>query len=486
MKSRHLTIVTFISLCIVCLVVGMIGTDVLFGRIRRTSYRLEMDSNAQYGERFAAAIQTQLAMGMTAEQVARMLQVSFETSPRDDYRFICLLSADHQVLCHPNPAMLGAGVQDLQILDPESGSRLSYLEWVRRGLTEGLLIEGSGSPSQLLHRIPVNNAPWSILVHRDLRGLNADLLELQRMILMVFIPMGVILVLIGTTVVRLLGRRYEQQIEENNRTLEQRVHARTAELQRTVSELGRARQALILNEKLALIGQLMAGIAHEINSPLSAIQVFSQNLEEEAASDFDRETAARIGRSAQRCSLLVRNLLAFARNEPPIMVPIPVNEVIETVLSFTIIDLRDARVHVEQVLDPANPVLHADRIQIEQVVLNLVNNAAQALKDREPPRHIRITTVAGESQVQLTIEDNGPGVPSQIESTLFEPFHTTKAGGTGLGLSLCRQFVERHGGSIVYRRSDFLGGAAFQIILPRHHSVPSSSSRERLPAATIG
>lgn len=485
MTSQRLTLITLIGLTLVCLLVGGVGGAVLFHKVRESKFRMQIENNKAYGERFSAALEAQLAMGIEPEFVLDYLQASFEASESavgERERYICLLSDDGGVLCHPNAGSVGQDASALSLSDLENGEVMSYRDWAAEGRTGALVIGDEGKPREIVQRLQVAGAPWNILVHTDLGVVEREIQSMNRLILMVLVPMGLALVLIGTLVVRSIGKRYEDAIIAANRDLEGRVAERTEKLQETIGELQQTQEALATSEKMALLGQLMAGIAHEIRNPLGAIALFAGTLEDSAETEQDRELVEKILLSAERCDLLVRNLLAFARNDTPEIRSVRVGDLVDTALGFVISDLKDPRIQFEKRLDDANPSILVDRIQIEQVLLNLVTNAIAELRSQEHEGRIRLSTELEKERIRFIVEDSGRGIPDEILATLFEPFHTTKPEGTGLGLSLCRRFVERHNGTITYDHSPELGGARFTVELPRPKPKFQRPEEEFTPA----
>jgi C4-dicarboxylate-specific signal transduction histidine kinase len=468
-NSTRLTLLTFIALAAVALLFGGVGGSILLHEVAESNYRLQVVNNREYGQRFAAALESQLWSGMPEEEVLRVLQESFDAAPSDESRYVCVLSTKGDVLCHPSTSLVGVNAAENLVMTRRDHRKLPFSEWLSGRETEAFKLAADGvTREELIQRIPMTSAPWQIVVHTNLNAIAGESVALSRTILAVTVPTAALFVLMATIVVRVVSRRQEKEIERANHELEKRVQKRTAELSQTVAELQRTRDALVLREKMSLLGQLIAGIAHEINNPIQAISLFAESLREEAQDEDQRRAAERIARSAQRCGLLVKNLLSFARNEPPHRSPVSVSALVTTALHFSAADLEEANVEVQRVHQGGDATLFVDRIQIEQVILNLVTNAMHALAQRPAPRTIRISTLIENDELRLMIEDNGPGLPQDIQAHLFEPFHTTKAEGkgTGLGLSLCRQFVSHHGGEIVYTRGT-LGGACFTIRLPQ-------------------
>jgi signal transduction histidine kinase len=488
LSARRLTLLTFIGLLLAGLAVGGIAWVSLRNAIWHGSYSLQQANMDQYGRRFAAALETQIARGIDDERILEIFQSSLGLYPGSEDRYICLVASDGRVLCHPHGSAVGADISGLRLASVCGNVGGTYAEWHAAGRTEGLALGPDGRPNQLIRRIPVTGRPWDILVHTRLSALQAINDSLLSSLFWVLAPAGLAFVLTGTLVVGRIARRFEVRYQAAQAELEERVEQRTAELRATVAELTATRDALDLREKMALLGTLIAGIAHEIQNPLTAILLISSSLGDAEPDPDTREGFTRIQSCAQRCQQLVASLLAFARNDPPRRTPTALDDVVNTAIGFCSAQLRQRGVELIRELDPANPTLLLDPIQIEQVVLNLINNASQAVAGQAGPRRVRVATAVDGPVVRLTVEDNGPGIPPDMEAHLFEPFHTTKPAGegTGLGLSLCRRFVEHHGGEITHRRGP-MGGALFEVRLPLVPATsPASSSSEVALPAIVG
>src|SRR6266700_2046488 len=234
---------------------------------------------------------------------------------------------------------------------------------------------------------------------------------------------------------------------------------------------------LVQSEKLAAVGQLVSGVAHELNNPLTSIAGLSEFLlEQKELGKKDRGHLQVIQEQAERAGRIVRNLLTFARKGSAERVPVDLNDVIRRTLSLTAYDLKLKDITVERELSGALPEVFGDRHGLQQVVLNLVTNAAQAVAEnpRERPREITVSTWF-DGQVHLRVADTGPGIPDEIAQSVFTPFFTTKepGKGTGLGLSITYSIVDSHGGRITVERPAG-GGAAFLVDLP---PAPSDAAR---------
>jgi signal transduction histidine kinase len=254
-------------------------------------------------------------------------------------------------------------------------------------------------------------------------------------------------------------RRLYLTIEAHNRSLEQTVRERT--------------ERLVQSEKIATMGSLLAGVAHELNNPLAILSGQAQLLRETVEPQQIARRSDKIYEAADRCVRIVRNFLALARQRPPERADMRLNQVVRGAVELLAYELRTDGIDV--VLDLADdvPVLWADSHQLHQVVVNLVANAHQAMRGnrgaRTGPRTIALTTRhdAEGARVRLEVTDTGPGIPPEVRAKIFEPFFTTKppGEGTGLGLSLCRGIVEEHGGTLAVE-SEPGHGARFVIELP--------------------
>ena len=245
-----------------------------------------------------------------------------------------------------------------------------------------------------------------------------------------------------------------------------------AQLEKTVETLKTTQAQLVQSEKLSAVGEFVAGVAHELNNPLTAVTGFSELLKHDSVDANHRRHLDMIFKAAQRCQKIVQSLLSFARRHQPERKPVSLNSLVEAVLEIVSYPLRTSNIEVVTRLDPHLPVALADTHQIQQVLLNIVNNARQAIEAHQPSGRIKIMTEACDPNVRVIIQDNGPGIPEENMRRIFDPFFTTKevGKGTGLGLSLCYGIIKEHGGSIlpVSRPGE---GATFIIELPVAHGV---------------
>jgi len=260
------------------------------------------------------------------------------------------------------------------------------------------------------------------------------------------------------------SKRIYQQLEKSHR-----------ELQLSHQELEKAQFQLIRTEKLAALGQLAAGVAHEINNPLATITIYAHLLMKSlGADDPRREDVQLIISEASRTKEIVQGLLSFAREKKLEVGPTNVNEVLEDVLGLVVNQSIFHNIRIKKLLSPGIPTITADATQLKQVFLNIILNAAEAMGGKGD---LTITTTQDRKHVKIKIQDTGPGIPPEILDRIFTPFFTTKAKGTGLGLAISYGIVERHSGKIDVE-SKLDKGTSFIITLP----VPESKEAQNKKA----
>ncbi len=232
--------------------------------------------------------------------------------------------------------------------------------------------------------------------------------------------------------------------------------------------LGELQLKMLQNEKMAALGRMVSGIAHELNNPLTAIMGYAQLLLSHGLRQDQLVEARRVFEEAERASRIVKNLLYFAREEKPERTRVDVNEIVERALALRSYELRVQNIAVECELAADLPRVMADPHQMQQAILNLVVNAEQALVLSRGKGTITIRTRAkSNARIVVEVADDGPGVPDEIASRIFEPFFTTKPPGigTGLGLSIVYGIVQQHDGEVTVE-SGANAGAKFVIELP--------------------
>ena len=231
--------------------------------------------------------------------------------------------------------------------------------------------------------------------------------------------------------------------------------------------LRRTQEQLLHSEKLAAVGQLISGVAHELNNPLTAILGYSQLLTSSGQmGQQGMEYADKLYKQAQRTHRIVQNLLSFGRQHKPERVPVQINQALEETLALRDYDLRMHNIRIHLDLAENLPVISADPHQLQQVFLNMVNNAVDAILEHSTEGDLWVRTGLNGDRFSIEFTDSGPGVKDA--SRVFDPFYTTKpvGKGTGLGLSICYGIITEHGG-IIRVRNIPARGASFTIELPR-------------------
>jgi len=234
-----------------------------------------------------------------------------------------------------------------------------------------------------------------------------------------------------------------------------------------VTEASLLQAKLAHAEKMAALGQLVSGVAHEVNNPLSGIVGFTDLLlENPETPEFARENLGIILQEAERTRLIVQNMLRFAREMPPQRELVQVNAVLRQTLKLRSYGLSNQKVEILDRLAENLPVVVADPHQLEQVFLNILNNAFDAIEQTGRSGRIEVETNTCTEYVEIHFRDNGPGITNA--DRIFEPFFTTKpvGKGTGLGLSICYGIIQAHDGEILCRNNANAEGCTFLIRLP--------------------
>jgi signal transduction histidine kinase/ActR/RegA family two-component response regulator len=240
------------------------------------------------------------------------------------------------------------------------------------------------------------------------------------------------------------------------------------EVYRDLSDQRLFQSKLLQTGRLAELGQRLTAVAHELSNPLTSILGYAQRLAQRAGASNGSREARQIFQEAERASEILRQLLLAARESRPQRRRISLNGLVTRAVELHDTHLTTEKVRIELDLDPALPLVHGDRGQLQQVLQNLIGNARQALVDNHQQAAIRVSTrrVSG-NRVLLEVADNGSGIPASIQNRIFDPFFTTKPAGvgTGLGLSIVASIVREHGGEV--RVSSMPGeGSVFSVELP--------------------
>lgn len=248
-------------------------------------------------------------------------------------------------------------------------------------------------------------------------------------------------------------------------TESQQTHARMQELQ----------QELLHTSRLRTTGQMAAAIAHELNQPLTAVANYlhaGQRLLAAASPDMARigEAVELAAQQTLRAGEIIRRLRAFVSRGEPQRRPEGVAKLIEEASALALLGAKESNIHVSLRLSPDLPDVQVDRVQVQQVLLNLLRNAVEAMEN-QATRDLTVTAQMDVDGVRISVADSGPGVPPEIAAQLFQPFVTTKPDGMGIGLSVCRTIVEAHGGRL-WTEAAPEGGTVFQFTVPVAAQAP--------------
>jgi PAS domain S-box-containing protein len=254
---------------------------------------------------------------------------------------------------------------------------------------------------------------------------------------------------------------------------------------RAYEDLRKTQEQLLQSEKMSAVGQLIAGVAHELNNPLTAILGYAQLLEGAGLDHRSADYVRKLFKQAQRTHRVVQNLLSFSRQRKPQKQEVDLRRVLEETLTLREYDLKVSNISLERDIPEDVPSVVADPHQLEQVFLNIINNALDAMLEASGSGVLKVRVFRKDSFVCIEFDDSGPGIKDT--SRIFDPFYTTKTvgKGTGLGLSICYGIIKEHGGEIVARNRDE-GGATIEVRLPASETVipsetlTSSSRREAL------
>ncbi|MDR3630626.1 MAG: ATP-binding protein [Desulfocapsaceae bacterium] len=315
---------------------------------------------------------------------------------------------------------------------------------------DGVALYGESRGNSIFHASSVlKNTPWTLVLTEQDYVHKEEWASFKQRLILIFAGSTLVIVLIISPLVSILTDRIRASDEKQLSLLAEAEHS----------------------NKLASIGRLAAGVAHEINNPLAIISQKSGLIEDLLGltppfeySDKMRKTLTGIQDSVVRCKNITHRLLGFARRMEVTIEEIDLNQVVREVITFLENESLHNRIQVQTILEDQLPHIRSDRGQIQQILLNITNNAIDAVVY---DGIIQITTVSRSESVQIKIKDNGPGMPPAVLEHIFEPFFTTKAQGkgTGLGLSITYGLIKKLGGSIVVD-STVGEGTIFTINLP--------------------
>ena len=240
-----------------------------------------------------------------------------------------------------------------------------------------------------------------------------------------------------------------------------------------ISRAKELEKLIIIKDKMASLGRVAAGIAHEIRNPLTGINSYLFSLEDICSSqkiqpddiNLIKHITSRIQVAANKIETVIERVLDFSKPSTPQMIKIDINTSLKEAIALSVATLRKNNVILEESLEENLPQCYGDAHLIEQVILNLINNAGNAMRNVTTEKKMRITSYKKHDSVNISIADSGPGVPMELREKIFDPFFTTEADGSGIGLSISQRIVTDHDGSIRVGTS-LWGGANFNVELP--------------------
>jgi PAS domain S-box-containing protein len=234
---------------------------------------------------------------------------------------------------------------------------------------------------------------------------------------------------------------------------------------------------LFRQDKMASLGRVAAGIAHEIRNPLSGINIYLDTLEKLVDRPDSRpkvlQVIDQLQSASRKIESVIRKVMDFAKPGKPNFVHIQINKPVANALNLTAVTMRKSGIVIEKDFADNIPVCYADSHFIEEAVLNLINNAAEAMQQMEAGKKIAVITRVKGNHIFIEVSDSGPGVPIDLRNKVFDPFFTTKNDGTGIGLSLCHRIARDHQGVLTIGEGA-LGGAAFRLEIPIRKDAHSS------------
>jgi two-component system, LuxR family, sensor kinase FixL len=222
--------------------------------------------------------------------------------------------------------------------------------------------------------------------------------------------------------------------------------------------------------RIGTLGEMVSGIAHEVNQPLTAIANYASACRRMLVSGQAQPqdltgTLEKISQQAVRAGDVIRGLRNLLRKRDQVREPLDCNQLVREVVRITEFELRQSGFRLVETLAPQLPPVVGDGVQIQQVVLNLIRNAFDAMAAKATGDIVEVSTIVDGDWVEIQVADSGPGIPESVAERLFEPFFTTKPQGIGLGLSICKSIITAHNGVLQFSRNAW-GGTTFHVRLP--------------------
>jgi len=475
---RFLAWKTFIALALVSLLVGVTGGQLLIQEIRSAYLKSLAEASQRQAEQIAAWFESEMA-AMNSDVVLADFQQMLAGLPIDETGFVCLLDSDATVLAHPDPSIIGTSLAKAPVRPLDDPATTVLEDSIQSdGTREFLLSEKSeAEPMQLVFQESVPGRDWIVSVHSDLAAVETRISGIARKLAWIVGVLLLSLTALGTAAVRLVARRYERQLLQANRELDERVHRRTAQLQQAKEEAESADR---------LKAEFLSTMNHEYRTPLNAVLGMSQLLQSSNLDDEQSEWVAEICTSGERLLDLLEKILFFAEIESgmihPEDSPFNVADLIDSVAQRTgsLAEAKGLDFSVEK-KNLGDFQMHGDRQWIERALQQLTDNAVKytdagritlraSLKDptRESVPHPPDTETV---KLVVQVEDTGEGIAPAIQGELFGLFrqgdgsNTRKHEGVGIGLIMAQRLLERVGGAIHFASTPGQG-STFHVEIP--------------------
>jgi len=420
--------------------------DVTVRRRAEEALKAANDQLEQRVEQRTRELQQEIAERVKAEATVRESERKFRALIENALDFITVLDRDGVI------RFQGPSIKAMLGLDPDAMVGVSGFDFIHpedRGRAQAIFQDGIRTPgftASLQFRIRNADGEWRLM-----EAIAKNLLHDPA---------------VDGVVVNSRDVTARQQAEQNARLLQ--------------NELAHV-------ARLSTMGEMAAGFAHELNQPLTAIQNYARGCVRRLRAgspptDEICEAMESAARQAHRAGEIIRRIRWFIRRDEPELASIDINAVIREAVDLMESEARQAAVAVNLDLAPSLPWAKGDAIQLQQILINLMRNGIEAMaEDREGPRRLTIRTVQqDDGDIAITVVDTGFGIPDGIRGRLFEPFFTTKPQGLGMGLSICRSIIERHGGTLAIEESE-ARGTVIRFTL----KVADGAIRLPLPAAGL-
>lgn len=399
-----------------------------------------------------------------------------------------MFNQEETILSHPNKDVVGLSVSDLirnmhaqgghafddEALHKHIANDHNHLIKVKQEISGiGASVNYRTGEEEIVaySRVSIGDERWNLIVSLPLQEISGPINEHAKGLL--WLTFWVVVVSAIGAVAFSKSQRRRAQLEAEAKYLKD--IAQSANAVRESEQRARELERMVLTkQKMESLGHVAAGIAHEIRNPLSGVNVYLHMLMK-VLSNANENSPELLGKcqdyvsqslsGSRKIELVIKRVMDFSKPSRPILGLVNINTALEDAIELSMVSLKKAGIVLEAHLAHDLLACYADGNMIEQVVLNLINNAAQAMQLLDGPKRIEISSAVTNGSIAIKVSDSGPGVPEHYRDKIFDPFFTTKSDSSGIGLAICHRIVTDHGGSIRVGTSKW-GGAEFSIELP--------------------